>query len=90
MAPCNANHSFDPATLRTLYEAFDSVWRLVEARADRSNHGRVRDAIAVALIKLAKTGQRDPDRLEAHAMDQAVRALAMYSALEPARIACSR
>jgi hypothetical protein len=70
-----SSHAFDPATLRILYAAFDTVWDRVAQFTDASSCDRVREAIAVALIDMASAGQRDPDRLASYALDRARAAL---------------
>jgi hypothetical protein len=67
---------FDPQTLRVLYAAFDAAWKNVERHTDASTCRRVRDAIAGAIVDLAKSGQRTPHTLEAYATDRAYAALA--------------
>ena len=67
---------FDPQTLRVLYAAFDAAWKNVERHTDASTRRRVRDAIAGAIVDLAKSGQRTPHTLEAYATDRAYAALA--------------
>ena len=68
---------FDPQTLRVLYAAFDAAWKNVERHTDASNRKRVRDAIAAAIVDLAKSGQRSAHTLEAYATDRAYAALAL-------------
>ena len=67
-------HSFDPETLRVLYAAFDAAWKSVEQRAAAADRTRIRDAIALAVVALAQSGQCAPSILEAYAMDQALAA----------------
>ena len=64
--------SFDPETLRVLYAAFDAAWKSVEQRAAAADRTRIRDAIALAVVALAQSGQCAPS--EAYAMDQALAA----------------
>jgi hypothetical protein len=77
-------HTFDPETLRVLFGVFDAVWKRIEGRTDASNRERVRDAIAVAIVDLAKVGQLDPRLLEAYATDRAYAALALVALVSAA------
>lgn len=74
-------HSFDPTTLSILYAAFDSAWKKVELSTDARNKEAVRNAVALAIVDRAKTGQRDPVRLATYAIARA------YPALYEARVA---
>ena len=62
------SHSFDPETLRALCAAIDDAITVLGAKIDDSNRQRVHKAIAVAVIDLARTGQRDPVRLSRYAI----------------------
>ena len=77
-APFSA-HTFDPATIRVLYGAYDSVWKRVEGRTDGATRDCVRDIIAHAIIVLARTGQHDRRLLEAYAEGQLHGALVRWA-----------
>ena len=78
-----ASHSFDPETLRALCAAIDDAITVLGAKIDSSNRQRVHEAIAVAVIDLAKTGQRDPVRLGRYAMDKDRQALSIVASCKP-------
>jgi uncharacterized protein (DUF1800 family) len=63
-----SKHSFDPATLRVLYAAFDRAWKVVEAETVVSNRNAARETMALALIGLGHFGETDVERLTAHAV----------------------
>jgi hypothetical protein len=63
-----SKHSFDPATLRVLYAAFDRAWKVVEAETVVSNRNAARETMALALIGLAHFGETDVERLTAYAV----------------------
>lgn len=69
------SHSFSPEMLRNLRSAFDSVWAEVEQHATVSKRDAVREAIALALIDLAKGGRCDPEALHRYGRDRAFVAL---------------
>lgn len=62
--------SFDPETLRALCTAIDEAITVLGAQIDDSNRQRVHEEIAVAVVDLARAGQRDPARLTRYAMDK--------------------
>jgi hypothetical protein len=64
-------HSFDPATLRILYAAYDAAWKSVEQHTEAANREQVREVIALAILDLANVGQRNPLVLEAYGEDRA-------------------
>jgi hypothetical protein len=64
-------HSFDPETLSALYDAFDGAWKLVEGRTDAGSRDAIREGIALTIIALAKSGERDVERLMAWAVARA-------------------
>lgn len=70
-----AVHSFDAAKLSILAGVFDEVWRTVEAKTSAQNREAVREAIAIAIMDLAKTGQIDRSCLRTTGLDQALSTL---------------
>ena len=60
--------SFDPGALAVLYQAFDDVWLQLEGTTCPDLREITRNAIAMALIDAAMSGERDPEKLWAHAM----------------------
>ena len=69
--------SFDPEHVKAMGEAFDSVIRELD---DMGQYSVAREVIAEQIIALAKTGERDPDKLCELAMDAlGVRRLAAHS-----------
>jgi hypothetical protein len=60
--------SFDPGALAVLYQAFDDVWLQLEGATRPDLREITRNAIAMALIDAAMSGERDPEKLWAHAM----------------------
>jgi hypothetical protein len=65
-----ASHAFDPEILSALCAAIDDAITVLGAQLDDSNRQRVHEAIAIAVIDLAKAGQRDPERLSRYAIDK--------------------
>ena len=59
--------SFDAEHVKAMGTAFDSVIRELHDNGKQSSV--VRKAIAERIIALAKSGERDPDKLCEHAMD---------------------
>lgn len=78
-----ASHSFDSEILRALCAAIDDAITVLGAKIDDSNRQRVHEAIAVAVIDLARTGQRDPVRLSRYAMDKGRQALSIVASCNP-------
>ena len=58
--------TFDPEHVKAMGQAFDSIIR--ELR-DRGKSRVVREVIAERIVAIAKTGERDPDKLCELAMD---------------------
>jgi len=52
--------TFDPEHVKAMGKAFDSI---VSGLRDRGQSRVVREVIAERIIALAKTGERDPDKL---------------------------
>lgn len=71
-----SQHASNPATVPLLLAAYDTVWAKVEPRVTSGDAERVQDAISLALITLSGAGQQDRARLEAHALDRALAAMA--------------
>jgi hypothetical protein len=67
-------HSFDPVTLGVLYRAFEAAWKAVAQQTPAADYERVRDAIALAVVALAQSGQLAPTVLEVYAKEQALAA----------------
>jgi hypothetical protein len=65
-----ASHSFDRETLRALCAAIDDAIAVLGSHITDNNRQSVHEAIAVAVIDLAKTGQRDAVRLSRYAIDK--------------------
>ena len=55
--------SFDPSDLALLRRVFSDVWRELLPNVSEAGWETVKDAIAVALFDMARSGQRDPEQL---------------------------
>lgn len=66
-----SEHSFEPAIVSTLLDAYDAVWDQVEPVTDAHNIQRAQEAISDALVAMARAGQVSRERLEAYALDRA-------------------
>ncbi len=64
-------HSFNPELLRQLYAAFQAAWRPIQPHTDAGTREHVRDAIAVAVVEMAKSGEGDLHQIGAYARMQA-------------------
>jgi hypothetical protein len=53
-------NSFDAATTRAMGEAYDKAYRMLH---DKGQPHIVQEVIARSVIKVAKTGERDPDKI---------------------------
>jgi hypothetical protein len=53
------DNAFDPDALRAMSTAPEEVCRKLQVNGDR----RVREAMAIRIIELARRGERDPERL---------------------------
>ena len=58
--------TFDPEHVKAMGKAFDSI---IRGLRDRGQSRVVREVIAQRIIALAKTGERDPDKLSELAKD---------------------
>jgi hypothetical protein len=57
--PFLQDNAFDPDALRAMSTALEEVCRKLQVNGDR----RVREAMAIRIIELARRGERDPERL---------------------------
>ena len=57
--PFLQDNAFDPDALRAMSTALEEVCRKLQVNGDR----RVREAMAIRIIQLARRGERDPERL---------------------------
>ena len=57
--PFLQDDAFDPDALRAMSTALEEVCRKLQVNGDR----RVREAMAIRIIELARRGERDPERL---------------------------
>jgi hypothetical protein len=62
------SHSFDPDTVAVLQASFDELWTEFHARSP--DQTRAREELAKIVMDVAKTGQRDPDRIVIEARHQ--------------------
>ena len=58
--------TFDPEHVKAMGKAFDSI---IRGLRDRGQSRVVREVIAERIVALAKTGERDPDKLCERAKD---------------------
>lgn len=64
--PFFVDTGFDPEAITIMADAYDRAWKALH---DRGQPEVVREVIARRIIKAAKEGERDPDRLCAFALD---------------------
>ena len=58
--------SYDPDTVRILREVLDDAWATLPSEHQTQTE---KSALALAILKLASNGERDPTRLSALAVD---------------------
>jgi hypothetical protein len=59
------NSAYDPDTVRTLRQALDHAWAMLPPKQQMRIE---KSALALAILKLASDGERDPLRLSALAL----------------------
>jgi hypothetical protein len=60
IVPFLKDGSFDPETVHAMGDAFDKARKLLH---DRGQPGVVQEIIAKRIIEIARTGERDPDKM---------------------------
>jgi len=71
MMTINADGAFDSETTRVLGLAFEAAWKQLEASSaftDPFEAASARELLATRLVRLARRGERDHDRLVAGAL----------------------
>jgi len=58
--------SYDPDTVRILREVLDDAWATLPSEQQTQTE---KSALALAILRLASNGERDPTRLSALALD---------------------
>jgi hypothetical protein len=60
------NGSYDPVTVRILREVLDDAWATLPSEQQTQTE---KSALALRILRLASSGERDPTRLSALALD---------------------
>lgn len=70
------NHdTFDPSVLAMLRKSFDDVWDQIGPRTDDESRERVKEAVADAIMTVARLGQKSPEQIFIYALSKAHNAL---------------
>lgn len=67
ITPMSRDDAFDPDALRAMSTALDEVCRMLKVDHDQ----RAREVMAVRIIQLAQSGERDPQRLRDRVLREA-------------------
>ena len=68
-----SNAEFDPETLRRLTRAFEMAWNYLETNPDNKvyiSHETAREDLALLMMTLVRSGERNPIRIANLAIDQ--------------------
>jgi hypothetical protein len=63
------NGSYDPVTVRILREVLDDAWATLPSEQQTQIE---KSALALRILRLASSGERDPTRLSALALDSLI------------------
>ena len=66
---------FDPNDLSLLRAALDEAWSRVRPTVPSGSEDAVRNTMSVAIFEMARTGQRDLERLRSYAVTQGLSAV---------------
>ena len=66
---------FDPKDLSLLRAALDEAWSRVRPTVPSGSEDAVRNTMSVAIFEMARTGQRDLERLRSYAVTQGLSAV---------------
>ena len=59
---------YDPATLKLMCDAYDAAWRVLWREGGTSNTEDRRMKLAMLIITIANSGERDPEKIKGKAV----------------------